>query len=134
MEYSAFLLYIISTTAIGMEKLLLTVSDYHEEARKRLDPAAYEYYASGARGEVTLSENENAFKRIFLVPRVLRDVSRVDTSVRILGENFSCPIFVAATAMHKLASIGTQKAISNSLTIIFARIWAKSRLELKEVF
>jgi (S)-2-hydroxy-acid oxidase len=38
-----------------------------------------------------------------LRPRILVDVSSVDTSTRVLGFSISMPIMVAPTAMHKLA-------------------------------
>jgi len=36
-------------------------------------------------------------------PRILVDVSNVDTSTTVLGFRISMPIMVAPTAMHKLA-------------------------------
>lgn len=41
--------------------------------------------------------------RWYLIPRILRNVSTVDLSVRVLGENLSMPICVAATAMQRMA-------------------------------
>lgn len=38
-----------------------------------------------------------------LIPRVLRDVSKVDLSVSIMGQRLSMPICVAATAMQRMA-------------------------------
>lgn len=84
----------------------LNVHEYQEEARKTLSPLAWGYYISGARDEITLRENEEAYKRIFIVPRFLRDVSRVDCSTTIFGEAVSSPILIAATAMQKLAHPG----------------------------
>lgn len=43
------------------------------------------------------------FRRWYLVPRVLRNVSTVDLSVRVLGEKLNMPICVAATAMQRMA-------------------------------
>jgi isopentenyl diphosphate isomerase/L-lactate dehydrogenase-like FMN-dependent dehydrogenase len=45
----------------------------------------YGYYASGADSQVTLRDNRDSFGRYKLFPRVLRDVSDVDTSVNVLG-------------------------------------------------
>jgi (S)-2-hydroxy-acid oxidase len=84
----------------------LNVAEYQEQARKVLTHNAYSYYVSGARDEITLRENEDAFKRIFIMPRFLRNVARVDCSTTILGENVSSPILIAPCAMHKLATAG----------------------------
>ena len=42
---------------------------------RSLDPLAFDYYAGGADDEVTLADNEAAWQRIRLLPKVLRDVS-----------------------------------------------------------
>ena len=41
--------------------------------------------------------------RLRLRPRVLRDVSVIDTSTTILGEKIDFPICVSPTAMQKMA-------------------------------
>ncbi|XP_053300040.1 hydroxyacid oxidase 1 isoform X2 [Pleuronectes platessa] len=79
------------------------VSDFEEEARKVLPKAVYDYYRSGADEQSTLADNVAAFKRWYLVPRVLRDVSVVDLSVSMLGQRLSMPLCVAATAMQRMA-------------------------------
>lgn len=38
-----------------------------------------------------------------LIPRVLRDVSKVDLSVSVMGQRLSMPVCVAATAMQRMA-------------------------------
>ncbi|XP_047428009.1 serine/threonine-protein kinase SMG1-like isoform X2 [Mugil cephalus] len=79
------------------------VSDFEEEARRVLPKAVYDYYRSGADEQNTLADNVAAFKRWYLIPRVLRDVSTVDLSVSVLGQKLSMPICVAATAMQRMA-------------------------------
>lgn len=39
------------------------------------------YVRSGAGGEETLRKNKDSFSKLSIVPRVLRDVSQMDTSV-----------------------------------------------------
>jgi len=46
---------------------------------------AYDYYASGAETETTVRDNRSGFGRFRIVPRILRDVSSVDTSTELLG-------------------------------------------------
>ena len=53
-------------------------------------PQAYGYYASGSESESTLRDNEASFKRYRLVPRLMVDVSKVDTTVKLLGESLAC--------------------------------------------
>ena len=76
--------------------------DYEELARKRLPAMAYEYIAGGAGDEVTLRDNRTRFDAIRLKPRVLRDVSRLDTSSTLFGQRLEYPILLAPTAYHKI--------------------------------
>jgi len=83
--------------------VLLTLDDYERAARERIAPAAWEYIHSGAADEHTLRWNREAFARIMLSPRVLNDVSRLDTSVSVLGCDLAHPIMLAPIAAHVLA-------------------------------
>ena len=44
------------------------------------------YYKSGADSETTVADNREAFTRMRLLPRMLVDVSNLDTTVYIQGE------------------------------------------------
>ncbi|KAI9142315.1 FMN-dependent dehydrogenase-domain-containing protein [Paraphysoderma sedebokerense] len=73
----------ITTSSMSSSKLV-SIEDYHIHARTHLPKNAYDYYRTGSEDEITLYENEKAFRRIYLMPRVLRNVSNVDTSVVLL--------------------------------------------------
>lgn len=77
--------------AVAVKKMLLT------GRKKGLD-----YYSSGAEDEITLRENHNAFHRIFLRPRVLVNVSNVDTSTNVMGYDCAFPAYMSAVALQKL--------------------------------
>ena len=51
---------------------------------------------------MTLRWNREGYDHIRLNPRVLNDVSRIDTSVTVFGVKLSHPILVAPTAYHRL--------------------------------
>ncbi|GMF16311.1 unnamed protein product [Phytophthora fragariaefolia] len=87
----------------GSDATPLNVLEFEEYAREYLPKNAFDYYASGADDMVTLRENREAFKRLVLHPRVLRDVSNMDTSVTLLGHRVSSPVCVAPSAMHRMA-------------------------------
>jgi 4-hydroxymandelate oxidase len=76
--------------------------EYEELARRRLSRMAYDYVAGGAADEITLRRNRSAFDQIRLKPRVLVDVSRLETRVRLAGQEHHFPILLAPTAYHKL--------------------------------
>jgi len=73
------------------------------EAKRRLDPAVYDYFAGGADDEITARANEAAFSRISLIPRVLRGAAERDLAVTLLGQRVSMPVVIAPTAFHRLA-------------------------------
>ena len=72
-------------------------------ARKLLPRDVYDYYAGGSGRERTTRANEKAWRQVWLAPRVLRDVSAVDTTARLLGTEFATPLAVAPTGFHRLA-------------------------------
>jgi 4-hydroxymandelate oxidase len=74
-----------------------------ERARSVLPQPVFDYYAGGAGDEDTLAANANAWRAVRLRPRVLRDVSRVDTSTTVMGTRLAAPVLVAPTAFHRLA-------------------------------
>jgi 4-hydroxymandelate oxidase len=74
-----------------------------QQARGLLPAAVYDYYAGGAGRERTLRANERAWARTWLAPRVLRDVSSVDTGTVLLGRPVATPLAVAPTGFHRLA-------------------------------
>jgi len=93
---------------------MINVRDLASAAEKVMEPAGWAYYDSGANDEVTLRENEAALARIWLRPRVLVDVSAIDTSTRLLGAATSFPLYVTATALAKLADPEGEVAISRA--------------------
>ncbi|MDQ1680353.1 MAG: 4-hydroxymandelate oxidase [Frankiaceae bacterium] len=77
--------------------------DQFERARRALPPAVWDYYSAGSGTEVTVGEAEAAWRAYRLRPRVLRDVSSVDLSCRLLGTELATPLLVAPMAFHGLA-------------------------------
>jgi (S)-2-hydroxy-acid oxidase len=82
---------------------LVNVDEFEAVAKIKLPKMVFDYFASGSEDEYTLRENRKAFSRIRLRPRILVDVSSVDTSTTVLGFRISMPIMVSPTAHHKLA-------------------------------
>ncbi|XP_018100372.1 uncharacterized protein LOC398510 isoform X2 [Xenopus laevis] len=82
---------------------LICLADFEAYAKENLPKATWEYYAAGADECYTRDDNLQGFRRIRLRPRMLRDVSVMDTKTTVLGEEISCPIAIAPTAFHCLA-------------------------------
>jgi len=73
-----------------------------ERAREKLSPGAYAFAAGGADDEITLADNLAAWRRLRLRPRMLRDITAIDTSASVLGERLAMPLMVAPTGRHRL--------------------------------
>ena len=74
-----------------------SIDDLRERARRRLPRGVFDLYEGGAEDELTLRENRAAFERIRLRPRVLRDVSSVDTTTTVLGTPLALPLLIGPT-------------------------------------
>jgi 4-hydroxymandelate oxidase len=98
------------------------LAELHEKARAVLDPVHYDYYAGGAGEEVVLGENEAAFRRLALLPRVLRGRENRDLSVDLPGGRATMPLVVAPTAFHRLAhpdgELATARAAAAAGTVL----------------
>ncbi|PVU91071.1 hypothetical protein BB561_004576 [Smittium simulii] len=81
------------------------LNDLEDYAKGALDSNAMNYYSSGSQDMITLRDNQNAFDRYQIRPRVLRDVSKINTNFELFGQKFDYPIFIAATAMQKMAHV-----------------------------
>jgi len=73
-------------------------------ARRVLTNEAHGYYSSGADDEHTLRDNELAFTRWLLRPRLLVDVSAVCTRTTLLGLQLASPVLVAPMAAQRMAN------------------------------
>jgi 4-hydroxymandelate oxidase len=90
------------TDEVCMSQRLVNLDDYEAAARSLLDEQAFEYVASGAGSETTLRANRAAFDDLELLPRMLRDVSRIDTEVELFGRTHRMPVLLAPTGYHRL--------------------------------
>ncbi len=73
------------------------IADLRELARRRMPRGIYEYLERGSEDEVCLTGNREAFRRLRLLPKALRDVSQVDTSHEMLGGPSAMPFAIAPT-------------------------------------
>lgn len=74
------------------------------------------YWDGGAGDELTLGEASAAWTRLRLRPRVLRDVSAVDTSLELLGSRLATPVLAGPTALHGLAHPDGEAATARGAT------------------
>ncbi len=99
-----------------MVPLPVNIAEYEPLARERVEPTAWDYISGGANDEISLTRNVAAFRRISLLPRVLVDVTTVDTSVRLLGHTLPTPILIAPTGFQTLAHPDGELATARAAT------------------
>ena len=92
----------------------INLHDYEELARQALPGPAFDFIAGGAEDEVTLNANRTAWQRIQLLPRVLIDVSNVDTSTSVLGRRIDLPVLLAPVALQRLAHPEGELAVARA--------------------
>lgn len=80
----------------------VSLGDFELLARQSMTELAWEYISGGAGDELTLRWNREAYDRMKLKPRVLVDVSKLDTRVNLFGREMPFPILLAPTAYQKL--------------------------------
>lgn len=91
-----------------------SIEDLRLSAQRRLPRAIFDFFDGGAEDEVTLRDNEAAYKRMRLVPRVLTDVSAIDTSTLILGQRAALPLAIAPTGAVGFGRRGGDMAIARA--------------------
>lgn len=91
-----------------------TASDYRELARRRLPRHLFDYLDGAAYEEITAQENQQAFRRLRLRQRVMRDVSQLNFSTRVLGQDLALPLVLAplglAGVMARRAEVQAARA------------------------
>jgi isopentenyl diphosphate isomerase/L-lactate dehydrogenase-like FMN-dependent dehydrogenase len=74
---------------------LLNLHELVAKARQNLNQNDWDYIVGGVESETTLRRNRMALDAIAFRPRVLRDVSKVDASVREFGRKLRLPVVLA---------------------------------------
>lgn len=91
-----------------------TAGDYRELARRRLPRHLFDYLDGAAYDEVTAGENRQAFHRLRLRQRVLRDVSQLNFATRVLGQDLALPLILGplgiAGVMARRAEVQAARA------------------------
>ena len=85
-----------------------------QQARERLAPAIFAYFANGSESGRALRRNLDVLKSMAICPRRLRDVSNISIETTLFGRELSSPILVAPSAMHRLLHSDGEMAVSRA--------------------
>ncbi|MGY4719113.1 alpha-hydroxy acid oxidase [Naumannella huperziae] len=88
----------------------LTIADLRRIAKRRTPRGAFDYTDGAAEGELSLRRARQAFKDVEFHPRVLRDVSRVDTGWDVLGARVAQPFGIAPTGFTRMMQSEGERA------------------------
>jgi L-lactate dehydrogenase (cytochrome) len=89
----------------------LTVTDLRTVARRRTPRAVFDYTDGAAEAEASLRRAREAFERVEFRPRVLRDVSAVDTTTSVLGRPSALPLAFAPTGFTRMMHHQGERAV-----------------------
>lgn len=95
-----------------------SIADLRRMAQRRLPRALFDFYDGGAEDEATLRANRDAFELRRLCPRVLVDVTSVDTSTQILGAPAALPLAIAPTGAPGFGWPGADIAIARAAAAV----------------
>jgi isopentenyl diphosphate isomerase/L-lactate dehydrogenase-like FMN-dependent dehydrogenase len=90
-----------------------SVADLAAIAKKRTPKVVFDYVEGSAVDEVAYDRTRKALARVEINSRVLRDVSGVDTSTKILGKSIDLPICFAPTGYTRLMHHVGEPAVAN---------------------
>ena len=72
-------------------------------ARQVMSRRAFGYVKTGAGRETTISNNQSAFDRYEIIPRMLKDVSIRDLKIKLFGEELKSPLLLSPIGVLDLA-------------------------------
>ena len=93
---------------------VVNLAEFEPLAREWMTPDAYDYVAGGAWDELSLIDNEAAWRGYRLRPRVLVDVSTIELGTTILGQPAALPLAIAPMAAHGLAHPDAETATARA--------------------
>jgi len=90
-----------STDVIADPSAALDVFDFEEAAHRKVRPSHWAFMVSGVDDDGTLRANREGYQHVQLRPRRLRDASKTDMRIDLLGTTYNSPIFLCPTSAHK---------------------------------
>lgn len=80
------------------------LDDVRRLAKRNLPGGVFDYFDGAAETEWSLANNSDAFERVRLEPRVLVDVSNIDTRTTVMGQAMPYPFALSPTGFTRIAT------------------------------
>ena len=100
------------------EKHFVNLGEIEVAAAHQLPRSIFDYFAGGAADQITLERNNAVYSRYQIVPRVLRDVTEVSTTRRLVEVDIALPMMVAPMAMQKLAHADGETGMARAASLL----------------
>ncbi|QKZ15956.1 alpha-hydroxy acid oxidase [Streptomyces chartreusis] len=91
-----------------------TIADLRRVARGRMPRSVFDYVDGAAENEVSARRATDAYRGVVFHPRILRDVSTVDTSRTVLGQRASLPLVLAPTGFTRMMHHEGETAVARA--------------------
>lgn len=120
---------------INVAAPIATLREARNRARNLVPAQAWDWLEGGTEREWSVEANEAAFRQLALVPRILRDVSQVETGANLFGHALPFPLIGAPlgglTQYHADGEIALTQGCAGASSV--AALSAMSRLRIEEV-
>ncbi|MEM7322196.1 MAG: alpha-hydroxy acid oxidase [Actinomycetota bacterium] len=90
------------------------VEDLRRLAKRRLPGGVFDYIDGGAEDELSLDRNSSGYHRLEYRPRILRDVSKINTETTLLGRAIPLPLIFAPTGFTRIADPQGELAVARA--------------------
>ncbi len=90
------------------------VEDLRKLAKRRLPAGVFDYIDGAAEDELSLARNIGGYQNLEYRPRVLRDVSKIDTTTTLLGRSIALPLVLAPTGFTRIANSQGELAVARA--------------------
>ncbi|SEE11059.1 L-lactate dehydrogenase (cytochrome) [Rhodococcus pyridinivorans] len=91
-----------------------SVHDLRSIAKRRSPRAVFDYTDGAAENEISLARSVSAFERVEFRPNVLRDVSAIDTTTTILGQQANFPLVMGPTGYTRMMHHSGEPAVARA--------------------
>jgi lactate 2-monooxygenase len=85
-----------------------------QKARSMMSAEAFAYIAGGAGLESTMVSNRSAFEKYKIIPRMLCNVERRDTSITLFGQRLSSPILLSPVGVLQMVNEEADVAVGRA--------------------
>ncbi|CAI6328475.1 unnamed protein product [Periconia digitata] len=96
------------------QQMILSIPDLKDAGSAKLTEVIKNFYNDGSTNQITVHENTTAYDKYRLRARVLRDVSKVNPSTAVFGQNIDFPLCVSPAGLQAMAHEDGELATSRA--------------------